>query len=59
MGLTSTLSNIGSKIAGKFASAKAVIVIAGGNVEQIPVQFNPSDYRITNRSNFLLRITKW
>ena len=52
MGLTSTLSNIGSKIAGKFASAKAMIVIAGGNVEQIPVQFNPSDYRITNRSNF-------
>ncbi len=52
MGFTSTLSNIGSKIAGKFASAKAVIVIAGGSVEQIPVQFNPAEYRITNRGAF-------
>ena len=52
MGFSSTLSNVAGKIAGKFASAKAVIVIAGGNVEQIPVQFNPSEYKITKRNAF-------
>ena len=52
MGFTSTLSGVASKVAGKFASAKAVIVIVGGSTEQIPVQFNPSDYRITQRSSF-------
>lgn len=52
MGFTSTLSNIAGKIAGKFASAKATIVIAGGSVEPIPVQFNPAEYRITNRVMF-------
>ena len=58
MGFTSTLSNIAGKIAGKFASAKAVIVRSGGSVEQIPVQFNPAEYRITNRGSISEKVRR-
>ncbi|MCR4780971.1 MAG: hypothetical protein K5876_07745 [Ruminiclostridium sp.] len=52
MGFTTTLANAAIKVADKFSSAKATIVIAGEKPEQIPVQFNPSEYRISERTQF-------
>ena len=52
MSLTSTLVDAAVKAASKIAGTKAMIIVAGSSVEQIPVQFNPSDYRITDSSSY-------
>ena len=52
MGFTTTLANAAVKVADKFSGAKATIVIAGDKPEQVPVQFNPSEYRISERTQF-------
>ncbi len=52
MSLTSTLVDAAVKAASKIAGTKAMIIVAGSSVEQIPVQFNPSEYRITDSSSY-------
>ncbi|MBO6303389.1 MAG: hypothetical protein J6N15_13220 [Ruminiclostridium sp.] len=52
MGFGSTLQKAAVAIAQKLSSAKAVLVIAGGTPKQVPVQFNPSEYRITDSTTF-------
>ncbi|MBQ9382942.1 MAG: hypothetical protein IJT87_01775 [Ruminiclostridium sp.] len=52
MGFSSTLTNAAVKIAEKLRSEKATLVIQGDSTEQVPVQFNPSEYRITSRSEY-------
>ena len=52
MGFTSTLVGAATKIAEKLSSAKAMLIIAGASPEQVPVQFNPSEYKITERNSF-------
>ena len=52
MGFSTTLAKAAVKVAEKLSSAKAVLVIARGSGEQIPVQFNPSEYRITEGTKF-------
>lgn len=52
MGFSTTLAKAAVKVAEKLSSAKAVLVIARGSGEQIPVQFNPSEYKITEGTKF-------
>ncbi len=52
MGFSSAIAKAAVSVAEKLTSTKAVIVIDGSSAEQIPVQFNPSEYRIVDRSNF-------
>ncbi len=52
MGFTSTLTNAAVKVAESIKSEKATLVIQGDSTEQVPVQFNPSEYRITSRSEY-------
>ncbi len=50
MGFTSTLTNAAVRAASSLMGSKAVLMVVGESVEQIPVQFNPSEYRITDTS---------
>ena len=52
MGFTSTLTKAAVSVAEKLSGAKAMLVIARGSPEQIPVQFNPSEYRISESTEF-------
>ena len=52
MGFSSTIAKAAVKVAEKLKRTNAVIIIDGDSPEQIPVQFNPSEYRITDRSSF-------
>ena len=52
MGFTTTLANAAVKVVEKLSSAKATIVIGSTPPEQIPVQFNPSEYRISESTQF-------
>ncbi len=51
MGFTSVLTNVVSKIGGP-QSVKAVLVIIKDSPEQIPVQFNPSEYTISDSATY-------
>ena len=46
MGLTSTLTNAATRAITSLVGSKAVIMVMGSTTEQIPVQFNPSQYSI-------------
>ncbi|MBO4653272.1 MAG: hypothetical protein IKZ69_00295 [Lachnospiraceae bacterium] len=54
MDLTSTLLNAAVSAVQKLTGSKAVIgiIVKGKITEQIPVQFNPSEYRITETSSY-------
>ena len=52
MGLTSTLTNAATRAITSLVGSKAVIMVMGSTTEQIPVQFNPSQYSIVDRSSF-------
>lgn len=51
MGITSTLTNMAESLIAN-APQKAEIVVQGDKKEHIPVQFNPSEYSITTRSEY-------
>lgn len=50
MGITSTLTMAATKAVGMLVGSKAVIVVEGEETNPINVQFNPSEYSITDRS---------
>lgn len=50
MGFSSTLSSAAVKVAEAISGVKANLIIKGGKTEQLAVQFNPSDYKITEHS---------
>ena len=52
MGISSTLLKAAVSVAEKLSSEKAMLVIAGKSPEKLPVQFNPSEYKITERSSY-------
>ncbi len=52
MGITSTLTKAAVKAAGSLIGSKAVLIIDGEKTEQIPVQFNPSEYQIVDNTNY-------
>ena len=52
MGITSTLTNAAVSALNSLVGAKAVIFVQGDKVDQIPVQFNPSDYSITSNAAY-------
>lgn len=52
MGLSTTLLKAAISVAEKLSSEKAMLVIAGKSPEKLPVQFNPSEYKITERSSY-------
>ena len=55
MGFTSTLSKAAAGVVNSLKGSKAVLVVLTSVPEQIPVQFNPSEYRITDRSVYSQR----
>ena len=55
MSFTSSLINAAATIAQSLKGTKAVIIASGDSQEQIPVQFNPSEYRVTDRSSYSQR----
>ena len=56
MGFTSTLTKAATGIVNSLMGAKAVLLVVGStSVDQIPVQFNPSEYKITDRSVYSQR----
>ena len=48
MGFTSTIKQAGLRAASSLMGSKATILVMGNTVEQIPVQFNPAEYQITD-----------
>lgn len=52
MGITSTLTKSATSLASSLLGTKAVILVNGLTTEQIPVQFNPSQYSIIDRSSY-------
>ena len=55
MSFTTSLVNAAATIAQTIKGTKAVIVKLGKNREEIPVQFNPSEYRVTDKSSYSQR----
>lgn len=55
MGFTSTLTKAATKVVQKITGTKAMLAILKEPVEAIPVQFNPSEYRISDRTTFSQR----
>jgi hypothetical protein len=52
MGFGTTLLKAATSLASSLVGEKAVLVIAKASPIKIPVQFNPSEYRITERSSY-------
>ncbi len=52
MGFSDTLLDYGVRLAGKFISQNAAIVVDGDDKNPIMAQFNPSEYRIVERTQY-------
>ena len=52
MGFGSTLIKSAVSVANKLKSEKASLIIDGENGGTLPVQFNPSEYKITEMTDF-------
>ena len=52
MGLTSTLAKAAIMAASKIIGSKAMLIVVKDEPEEIPVQFNPSEYSITDSSSY-------
>ena len=52
MGFTSTITNIITNVAGKLAGTKAYIIKATDPSSPLEVQFNPSEYKITDSVDY-------
>ncbi|MBR6874528.1 MAG: hypothetical protein IKN17_13575 [Ruminococcus sp.] len=52
MGITSTLAKAAVQAVSKIVGSKAVLIVAKDTPEQIPVQFNPAEYSITDGTTY-------